>query len=148
MRSDQLIIQGRLASQGWTLEKAVQGQLIPWQMGEWIDLPVHVIWCKHPNASPGFIELLFNELQDGRFLYRRDPSIALPFEKVIISSSSGLPILAPEIVLLYKSVKPEDPSAAVDFKNALPELPTQACQWLAAALEQSNPDHIWLKLLS
>ena len=149
LRRDQPLIQKYLASRGWSLEKAASAQRTPWQNGEWIDLPVHVIWCKNPQASPDFIELLFNEVAEDQFLYRRDPSITLPLEKMIISSLSGVPILAPEIVLLYKSVRLEIPSTAhTEFKNVLSELPLEARSWLAAALKRSNPDHIWLQDLS
>ena len=37
LRKDQLVIQNHLSLQGWTLEKAVNGQLIPWLAGEWIE---------------------------------------------------------------------------------------------------------------
>lgn len=148
LRKDQLVMQGYLLSHGWSLEKAVRGQLIPWQPGEWIDLPVHVIWCRHPQASPDFIELLLNEIEDSNFLFRRDVSITLPLEKMIISSASGIPILAPAIVLLYKSAKPEDPSAAADLKNMLPQLSSETREWLANALKKLYQDHVWLKDLS
>ena len=148
LRRDQRVIQEYLSSRDWVLEKVVKGQLVPWQQGEWIDLPVHVIWCKNPKASPDFVELLFNEVDQDRFLYRKDLSITLPFEKMIISSLSGIPILAPEIVLLYKSRGPDDPSAAADFKNILPELSAERRAWLSAALRKSNPEHVWLKNLS
>jgi hypothetical protein len=145
LRRDQLVIQDYFSSRGWTLEKAAGGQLVPWHPGEWIDLPVHVIWCKNTHASPDFVELLFNEVDEVSFLYRRDASITLPLDKMMILSSSGIPILAPEIVLLYKSVKPEDDTAAADFRNVLPNLSQQANHWLAAALRRLQPDHSWLK---
>jgi hypothetical protein len=145
LRKDQLGIQEYLLSRGWTLEKAVSGELLPWRMGEWIDLPVHTIWCKNPKASPDFIELLFNEVDSTDFLFRRDTSITLPIEKMILSSALGIPILAPEIVLLYKSVKPEDPSASADFRNVLPELSSESRNWLAIALDKLYTGHVWLK---
>ena len=148
LRKDQLLIQEYLLSRGWTLEKAVSGGLVPWQKGEWIDLPVHVIWCRNAEASPDFIELLFNEVDDVNFRFRREPTITLPVEKMIISSSSGIPILAPEIVLLYKSGKPEDPSAAADFRNVLPELSSATRDWLGSALNKLYQDHAWLRDLS
>ena len=145
LRNDQLIAQEYLLSHGWTLEKAINGQLFPWQIGEWIDLPVHTIWCNKPKASPDFIELLFNEVDDTDFLFRRNTSITLPIEKMIISSPSGIPILAPEIVLLYKSADTEDLSAASDFKNVIPTLSSESCDWLAGALGKLYVNHIWLE---
>ena len=148
LRRDQLVIQEHLLSRGWFLEKAVNGQLVPWQIGEWIDLPVHTILCKYPKASPDLVELLFNEVDEVNFFFRRNHSITLPLGKMIISTASGIPILAPEIVLLYKSANPEDPSAGIDFKNVLPELSPETCDWLADALRKLYPIHIWLEDLS
>lgn len=144
LRKDQLIIQETFWSRGWTLEKAFKGQLVPWQTGEWIDLPVHIIWCKNPKASPDFIELLFNETDEVNFMFRRDHSITLPLGKMIVSTASGIPILAPEIVLLYKSANTEDPSAATDFKNVLPRLSSETRGWLAVALKKLYTNHVWL----
>jgi hypothetical protein len=42
-RTDQLVLRSYLASQGWTFEKAVQGQLLPWADSEWLELPIHEI---------------------------------------------------------------------------------------------------------
>jgi hypothetical protein len=136
LRNDQFIIQEYLFERGWSLEKAVQGRLVPWQRGERIDLPVHVIWCRNREASPDFVELLFNEADEVNFFFRRDTSITLPGEKMILSSASGIPILAPEIVLLYKSGNAEDPAAMADFTNVLPNLSSQTRDWLAAALRK------------
>lgn len=145
LRKDQFIVQEYLLARGWTLEKAVSGELIPWQKGEWIDLPVHTIWCKHPKASPDFIELLFNEVDEVNFRFRRDTSIRRSLEKMIISSASGIPILAPEIVLLYKSKKVESSPYVVDFKNVLPNLSNEARDWFATALKALYTDHVWLE---
>ena len=145
LRKDQLVIQNYLLSRGWTLEKAISGELIPWQQGEWIDLPVHTIWCKNPKASPDFIELLFNEVDEVNFHFRRDTSITLPFEKMIVSSRSDIPILAPEIVLLYKSKNVEASPYVGEFKKVLPHLSAEACDWLIAALRKLYTNHCWLK---
>ena len=105
---------------------------------------VHTIWCRNPKVTD-FIELLFNKVDSTDFLFRRDMSITLPFEKMILLSVLGIPLLAPEIVLLYKSVKPDDPSAAADFRNALPELSSGSRDWLVNALEKMYKHHAWLK---
>jgi len=144
-RRDQLVVQEYLLSRGWTLEKAVSGQLIPWEKGEWINLPVHIIWCKNPSASPDFVELLFNEVDEVNFHFRRDTSITLPLEKMIRSTASGIPILAPEIVLLYKSANAEDPSYAADFKNVLPKLSSETRDWFARALRKLYPARVWFE---
>lgn len=148
LRKDQFVIQEYLLSRDWTLEKAVNGQLIPWQASEWINLPVHTIWCKNPKVSPDFIELLFNEVDEVNFHFRRDASITLPLERMIISSPSGIPILAPEIVLLYKSKNVEASPYVGDFKKVLPYLSSQARDWFATALKKLYTNHVWLEDLS
>jgi aminoglycoside-2''-adenylyltransferase len=144
LRKDQLVIQDYLLSRGWNLEKAVNGQLIRWRSGEWIDLPVHTIWCKNPQALPDFIELLFNEVDEVNFLFRRDFSVTLPLKKMIVLSAAGIPILAPEIVLLYKSADTNESNSA-DFENVLPNLSLERRVWLATALQRTNPNHEWVK---
>ena len=148
LRKDQFIIQEYLLSRDWTLEKAVNGQLIPWQAGERINLPVHTVWCKNHKVSPDFIELLFNEVDEVNFHFRRDASITLSLERMIISSPSGIPILAPEIVLLYKSKKVEASPYVGDFKKVLPYLSSEARDWFATALKKSYTNHVWLEDLS
>lgn len=145
LRKDQFVIQEYLSTRGWRLEKAISGQLVPWHKGEWIDLPVHTIWCKNPEASPDFVELLFNEIDGDNFLYCRDTSITLPLEKMLVSSASGIPILAPEIVLLYKSKNVEASPYVGEFKKVLPNLSDEARDWFAATLKKLYSDHVWLK---
>lgn len=64
---------------------------------------------------------------------------------MIIRSESRIPILAPEIVLLYKAAQPEDSAAASDFQNILPSLTLDRADWLSAALKKGYTGHIWLK---
>jgi len=147
LHRDQLKVQEYLSLRGWTLEKAISGQLHPWSAGEWIDLPVHTIWCRNLQASPDFIELLFNETDETNFLFRRDFSITLPLGGMILSSSSGIPILAPEIVLLYKSMNPTEPNNTVDFTTALPKLSPVSRGWFEQSLRKLNSNHSWLENL-
>lgn len=60
-RSDQLALRTYLTARGWTPEKAIDGQRLHWPENEFINLPIHAIWCKHPTAQPSRIEVLFNE---------------------------------------------------------------------------------------
>src|SRR5262249_53786642 len=114
-RNDQFQARDYLQQRGWSLEKAINGELIPWADGEWLALPIHTILCRNSNSDPDFIELLLNEIDNAQFRFRRDQSIALARERMFFRSSSGLPVLAPEIVLLYKSNCPEEYDA--DFQN-------------------------------
>jgi hypothetical protein len=99
-RRDQLAIQQHLKAHGWTLEYVSKsGELTVWKDEQFLELPVHTIWCKHPDHQPDFIEVLFNEIEDDCFVFRRDQTIQLSLSRALMKSESGLPILAPEIAL-------------------------------------------------
>ena len=107
-----------------------------------LELPLHEI---HATSPIGTIEFLLNERRDDRWVYRRDARIERPLSRAIVRSSSG-PMLAPEIVLLYKSKEPRATDDA-DLANTIPQLPGEARAWLAAALELSAPGHPWIQRL-
>ncbi len=143
-RQDQLLLQAYLRERGWALEIAEGGMLTPWAAGDRIESPRHGIWCKNPAHDPDFLEVLLNETDGVRFLFRRDRSITLELERAILRSPSGLPLLAPEIVLLYKSGSIAFEENAADFHTALPALDAERRVWLRAALEKTAPGHPWL----
>ena len=142
-RRDQLLMQMYLTGRGWRLQIAHQGTLTDWQTGEYVELPRHGIWCQHPTAEPDFLELLLNEIDDGMFRFRRDPTVTRSLDEAFIRAPGGLPILAPEIALLYKSSSLE-PDNWADLRAVLPSLRSSRRTWLGAALAQQNPRHPWL----
>lgn len=145
-RRDQLALRAYLTARGWTLEKAINGQRLPWTEGEFIELPVHTIHCRNPNAQPDFIEILFNETNDNHFLFRRNQSIKRLLAVAIVQLESGIRILAPEIVLLYKAKNFSDKERS-DFEIALPFLDFERRAWLREALLTIHPGHEWLSQL-
>ncbi len=103
-----------------------------------------------------YIEVLFNRVQDGKFLYKRNPEIAL--EQYLYHTEEGIPYLAPEMVLLYKSIfvrmppTPDNLKTAEnyrhDFRVALDKMNKTQKEWLKVALEGSYPmGHEWLEKL-
>jgi len=56
--------------------------------------------------------------------------------------SGGIPILVPEIVLLYKAHEPTEKNEA-DFQAVMPHLWPSATAWLLWALEETTPEHPW-----
>jgi len=62
-------------------------------------------------------------------------------------SASGVPVLAPEIVLLYKA-KHRRAVDEADFRAHAPLLPAAARAWLADALAICHPQHAWLAALA
>lgn len=134
LRRDQLALQAYLTARGWTLAVAHDGMLTPWQMGEWIELPRHGIWCRNAAHAPDFLEVLLNEGDETAFRFRREPSLTLPLDRVFLRPAYGPPYLAPEVALLYKSGSPDLPENAADFRAALPALDATQRAWPRAGL--------------
>jgi hypothetical protein len=147
LRRDQATVRSHMASRGWTLEKAHAGTLTPWAEGEVIELPLHGIWCRNPRYAPDFVELLLNEADGPIFCFRRDRSIRLPLARAFIPSSAGIPILAPEIALLYKSAGLDQARNVADVAAVMPALEPARRAWLRAALASVSPGHPWLGML-
>lgn len=141
-RDEQQLVHAHFA--GWDLQTAHEGRLTPWH-GERLELPIHVIWCRPDPCSPWHLELLLMEVATGRWRFRRDPRITLELDRIGLVRD-GIPYLAPEIPLLYKSKEPRERDEA-DLAAVLGELPEARRAWLAGALRLHDPAHPWLPRL-
>lgn len=146
-REDQLILQEYLSSQGWFFEYVRNGQLFPWKTGERLELPVHEIRCRIFSGSLRCLEVLLNERTVDAFVFRRDARIGAPITRTFLQSKSGIPVLAPEIVLLYKSKGFGNSKEQLDFSNVLNALDVEGCQWLFESIATIDPEHPWLPAL-
>jgi hypothetical protein len=145
LRAEQRLLFAFLRQQGWALEQAVDGKLQPFQEDEYLTLPIHTIWCWKTNYHPAFLEVLLNESDQDQLVFRRDLRVRCLLNEAFVLAPSGLPILAPEIVLLYKSNAPSSLKNGMDFQSVLPWLDAQRRHWLAKALCTLTPGHTWLK---
>lgn len=147
-RDAQHALPGLLA--GWRLDASVQGMYQPFTP----PLPpsAHQIHARHPGLPEVLmLDLLLTDFSGGLWHYRRDPAITLPLERARRLSPEGLPHLAPEIVLLFKSGSTDghDPRGKdeQDFRRAGPTLDIEARAWLRGTLERTRPGHAWLQTL-
>ena len=145
-RKEQLHIQDYLCEQGWSMKVAVDGNLLPWQKGEFLKLPLHCIWCSNDNYQPNFFELLLNEIDNEYFYFRRETTIAIPVDQILLQTEEGFPILAPEVVLLYKS-KYDSIENDHDFNSIVKVLASKKKNWLRDMLVLLYGQHKWVKYL-
>jgi len=90
---------------------------------------------------------IFREPQrNGRWVCRRDETITLPYDQIIRRDESGIPYLAPQIVLLFKA-KAARPKDQADLVSTLPLLAPEDRSWLADTLRRVHPGHEWLTQL-
>lgn len=144
-RDDQGAIKAHLA--GWQFFKMVGGKRRYWTNDEPpLALPVHEIHAESAGHPPRGLEVLLNERKGKHWVFRRKKSVRRRMEHVIVKTAHGVPILAPEIVLLYKAKDPREKDEA-DFEAARGALGGERREWLRLALEDAHPEHAWLKQL-
>jgi hypothetical protein len=93
-----------------------------------------------------YIEVFFDKIEDGRFIFRRDPRVTRR-KGMAILERDGVRYLAPEVVLLFKSSELSQKNL-LDFDAALDSLDGEALVWLIEALSLvCGHSHAWLKQL-
>jgi hypothetical protein len=107
---------------------------------------VNSLWCRRTSQFEWAFELMLDECRDDGWVFRRDPSIQRSLDLAIRRTAEGLPYLAPEIQLLYKS-KEMRPRDQTDFHNVSGQLDRDARAWLRNSIAKIAPDHPWLSAL-
>ncbi len=144
-RGDQMDLREYL--EGWDIEIAAGGMLQPWRGEEFVMLPLHELHATHPEASPAHLEILFNDIDDDQWVFRRDQRITRDPATIAERTAHGIPFLAPEIVLLFKARDCTETDQH-DFETAMTRMPPTRRLWLDEALAVCEPDHPWRARLS
>ena len=146
LRRDQAALRDHLKE--WDLRYATPDhRLEPWQQGRLLKLPLHAIWARRTPEAPWLCEFLLSDEAEGCWVFGGSPSVRLPLAEVGQPATSGLPILAPEIVLLFKADDPK-PKDEADFEAVVPRLSPLRREWLANAIQHCHPGHRWIPRLS
>jgi hypothetical protein len=146
LRPDQLHLHGAL--RGWECWAAdPPGVLRPWEAAEILPRPVHDIWCRPGPDRPWRVQVMLDETNGGEWVSHRDPGIRRPLAEIGRTGPDGIPYLAPEIQLFYKSKRPR-PKDHADFLAVLPVLSPEQRGWLSGALSRSFGAHPWQEQLA
>jgi len=141
-RSEQLKIQSFLVD--WNLRYVEAHQFFEWPNGQMLQLPIHEI---HGQLNESKIEILLNEIEGEVWKFKRDLSIQYPTRKMIIQSAIGIPILCPEIVLLYKAKNFREKDQ-MDLLNSMAALSKDQLKWLKDRIQKMHGlNHQWIKIL-
>jgi hypothetical protein len=146
-RSAQLELRRHLTGRGWKFITPFEKRLELWPPHTYLELPRHQV---HAHRGDEFIDILLTDM-DGVWKYRREPTIVRSLDKISLKTESGIPYLAPELVLLFKSKNTSNQERAkdqTDFDNVLPHLDAERRAWLRWALIATSPDHVWIEQLS
>lgn len=134
------------ALSGWEFFEAKGGTLTQIVSGKPPRAEVNSLWCRRADTAQWELELMLDELDHDRWIFRRDPRIDRPLTIAIRRNSEGIAYLAPEIQLLYKAraTRAEDQA---DFDRVVPRLDPEARDWLRGSLARMDPGHPWLSML-
>ena len=144
LRRDALEVLSALTD--WQVFEAKDRVLTKLQSGHEPRAEVNSLWCRPAQAKEWSLELMLNDAEENTWVYRRDRRIRSALQNAIRRSQEGIPYLAPEIQLLFKShaTRPQD---LADFESISPRLGLTACAWLKIALLEIDPRHSWLPVL-
>jgi hypothetical protein len=139
LRRDQMAVRSWVAAA--RVEKVTAGGTMEWLSSERLEEPIHEVHVTWPDGFE--IEFLLNECDEGsrEWVFRRDPRVSKPLAEAFLGRP-GVPYLAPEIVLLYKSKAPSARDET-DLASALPHLEGKQRAWLYEALQVTSPGHHW-----
>lgn len=153
--ADQAALQRALRAGGWRLDQVVEGGIYaPWPDGDAVRAGVHQV---HGRKNGAFLDVLFAPHAGGAWVYRRDDRVSLPLGRAVLrSEADGVPYLAPEAVLLFKSRSSQGgrerpvprPKDDDDFARVLPRLDGEQRTWLLGALRVVHGEHPWMGMLS
>lgn len=102
------------------------------------------MWCRRTPIGPWLLDVTIGEGSDDNWIHRGRPSVVVPWNMAVLHTTEGIPYLAPELQLLYKSKSPRSKDEA-DAAEVIPSLDPRQRVVLARLLE---PDHPWHHLLA
>lgn len=104
------------------------------------------LWLREHATAPWLLDVLLNPGGPRRWVFKRDRSVSLPFERATWVAEGGLRYLRPELVLAHKlRLKREVDDQ--DLAAVLPLLDAEAVAWLLDVLLRADPAHPWRPLL-
>jgi hypothetical protein len=130
----------------WEFFEARAGALTQLDAGTAPRAAVNSLWCRRRGEAEWAFELMLDEGGSDQWTFRRDHKIGRPLEIAIRRNSDGIPYLAPEIQLLYKS-KAVRSNDQIDFDRVVGRLDRDARAWLRTSIEGMYPSHAWLSKL-
>ncbi len=144
-RTDQLALQHYLTTRGWKLVTPLDGRLEPWPLHMFLELPRHQV---HAHRDGAFIDFLLSDIQHSVWQYRRNLAVSRTVDRMYLQTDEGVPFLAPELALLYKSKNTsnkERKQDQADFERVSVRLEPERRAWLRWALLATDPSHPWIE---
>ncbi|MFT3926940.1 MAG: GNAT family N-acetyltransferase [Myxococcales bacterium] len=121
---------------------AAQGKLANWR-GEPLVAGQNNVWLRAHGEHHWALDLTLSDGAERQWIYRRDPALTRPWSEAVLHTKEGVPYLAPELQLLFKSKTPR-PRDTLDASMVIPLLDEAQHTFLERHLA---PSHAWRQLL-
>lgn len=129
---------------GWDLHLASGGVLTPWD-GSAPDSARNQnnLWCRTSPDHPWSLDITVGDGDASQWIFRREPTLRAPWRDAVLTTADGVPYLAPELQLLFKSRTPRSKDT-IDASEVIPHLESPRRDRLASLLPAGHP---WRPLL-
>ncbi|MFD4401478.1 nucleotidyltransferase domain-containing protein [Nocardia sp. NPDC058499] len=107
----------------------------------------HQTWLRDPATGLYHLDVFREPHRGDTWVCRRDTSITLPYDELILHTADGIPYVIPEAVLVFKA-KARRAKDETDFLRALPAMDRFRQSRLSEWLARVHPGHPWLETLS
>jgi len=130
---------------GWDIQIAASGALTPWEGSVPLVQANHNnMWCRKHQDQAWCLDVTISDGDQEHWIYRRDPTLRVPWADAVLRSAQGIPYLAPELQLLFKSKN----HRRQDDRDAAEVIPGLAAERKSRLRELLPPDHAWQSLLA
>jgi hypothetical protein len=123
----------------WEIHVAAKGTLQPWDGAALVTRRnENNLWLRQ-GSGPWRLDIVVGEGDADMWIYRRDASLRVPWERAVHHTVDGTSYLAPALQLLFKSMDPR-PKDDVDAAEVIPTLDA----WSVALLDvRLRGNHRW-----
>jgi len=131
---------------GWEAHTAHDGVLT--RLTEAVGQPPEAngVWWRASVGGPWRFDLKLATVDGDAWVYRRHPAIRRPVASVRWTDGDGVPVIAPEVQLLFKA-RADRPKDTADAEVVVPLLAPEARAWLVDAVRRAHPGSPWLAWL-
>jgi hypothetical protein len=140
---------------GWQFFTPVDNQWAPMAQGELLEFPRFMLQLQRTPDTvvtvagmPPTFEFLLNDETHGEWIFRDDPRVHMPLDRVYGPTPLGVLAVVPAILLLHKAFTVYRAKDDHDFRRIYDHLTIDQRGWLKRHLDQMIPEHRWLPLLS
>jgi hypothetical protein len=129
---------------GWDIHVAASGVLTPWNGSALVvQADQNNMWCRKGQDYRWCLDVTISDGDQECWIYRRSPTLRVPWSEAVLIGERGIPYLAPELQLLFKSKN----NRTKDDKDATEVIPALEAERQRRLRNLLPRDHPWQSLI-